>query len=94
LVVVDQSTGDPELNQSSAKRIITQIFKGQQKYFIQGRQDIPHILVYLEEAHNLLPSGSDFDTKDMWVRTAKEGAKYHIGMIMLHRKLAVFKKIY
>jgi DNA helicase HerA-like ATPase len=92
LVVVDQSTGDPELNQSSAKRIITQIFKGQQKYFIQGRQDIPHILVYLEEAHNLLPSGSDFDTKDRWVRTAKEGAKYHIGMLYATQEVSSIQK--
>jgi hypothetical protein len=92
LVIIDQSTGDPELNESSARRIITQIFKGQQKLFIQGKQDIPHLLVYLEEAHTLLPSGSESNLKDIWVRTAKEGAKYRIGMIYATQEVSSIQK--
>jgi len=92
LVIVDQSTGDPELNESSARRIITQIFKGQQRLFIQGKQDIHHILVYLEEAHNLLPSGSELNLKDIWVKTAKEGAKYRIGMVYATQEVSSIQK--
>ncbi len=89
LVIVDQLLGDPDLNRQAAARIVLRLFKEQQQNFVNARVDPdtgeivrpPHVIIYAEEAHTLLPRSSEDDNTNIWARIAKEGAKFNIGMV-------------
>ena len=89
LVIVDQSTGDPAMNRRAAERIMWRVFQTQQDKFRNAAatgddgDPLPGILVYLEEAHNLLPRAGTADVlRTVWARAAKEGSKMNIGMVL------------
>ncbi|WP_419947131.1 helicase HerA domain-containing protein [Candidatus Poriferisodalis sp.] len=88
LVIVDQSTGEPQMNETAARDVMKAVFGAQQHAFVHPEpigdsgelSKPPAVLVYVEEAHTLLPHDSN-DMKDVWVRSAKEGAKFNIGIV-------------
>lgn len=78
IVILDLSVGNPELRGKISEQIATDIFNKSMQIFING--DIPpNIVVYTEEAHNLI--GKKEDLTNTWPRLAKEGAKYRISLV-------------
>ena len=96
LVIIDQSAGDPAQNQAAAERVMWRIFQSQQDRFRsilahfdpmappnENRATEGHIIIYIEEAHNLLPRANASDNlTTVWARAAKEGSKLNIGMVL------------
>ncbi len=91
LVIIDQSGGDPVQNANASERVMWRLFNAQQDLFKSRatsgsnftEAQEGHVIVYIEEAHNLLPSRSTPETlKGVWARSAKEGSKYNLGMVL------------
>ena len=78
IVILDLSVGDARIREKISTRIAQRIFQKSMEIFVQG-QTPPNIVVYIEEAHNLI--GRGMDLTETWPRLAKEGAKYRIGLV-------------
>lgn len=78
IVILDLSVGDPQMREKISKQLAEKIFDESMKKFVKG-QIPPNIVVYIEEAHNLI--GKEHELHDTWPRLAKEGAKYRIALV-------------
>ncbi len=78
IVILDLSVGDPSLREEISKQIAKAIFNKSMFTFVEGKTP-PNIVVYVEEAHNLI--GKGMDLSETWPRLAKEGAKYRIALV-------------
>ena len=78
IVILDMSVGNANLREKISKDLAKYIFNASMKTFTDAKNP-PNIMIYVEEAHNLI--GKGMDLTDTWPRIAKEGAKYRIGLV-------------
>lgn len=78
IVILDLSVGPATIRERMSIRIAEGIFGRSMNTFVSGESP-PHIVTYVEEAHNLI--GKKHKLTDTWPRIAKEGAKYRIALV-------------
>jgi hypothetical protein len=80
-VILDLGNADPEIMEYFSSDLSYAIFRAQVDKFSNNELgEDRFVQLYFEEAHNLFPKKEE-DAKDVYKRLAKEGAKYHIGMV-------------
>lgn len=78
-VILDLGNADDKIRMYFSDLISRHIFMHQEKKFVSNNLNNHFIQLYFEEAHNLFPR--DGDVTGVYARFAKEGAKFHIGMV-------------
>ena len=90
-VILDLGNAPPEVMEFFSDDLSRKIFAHQVDKFSNNRLGDHFVQMYFEEAHNLFPA-SDADAKDIYRRLAKEGAKYHIGMVYSTQSVTTVNK--
>lgn len=79
-VILDLGNATDQIRRYFADMLSKAIFRHQEAKFVENKLGQHFIQLYFEEAHNLFPV-NDKDFTGVYVRFAKEGAKFHIGMV-------------
>lgn len=79
-VILDLGNADEEVMRYFSEELSAAVLSHQLQKFTENRLSDHYVQLYFEEAHNLFPVREEA-TVDIYRRLAKEGAKYHIGMV-------------
>ena len=79
-VILDLGNADEEVMRYFSEDLASAVLSHQVDKFTDNKLGDNFMQLYFEEAHNLFPAREQ-DTMDIYRRLAKEGAKYHIGMV-------------
>jgi len=80
-VILDLGNADDVLLRYFSRQLSEAVFFTQTDKFTNNRLGDHFVQLYFEEAHNLFGNNDDSDDTLIYRRFAKEGAKYHIGMV-------------
>lgn len=79
-VILDLGNATDEIRSYFSNMLSWEVFSHQEKKFTGNNLGNHFIQLYFEEAHNLFPR-DEKDFTGVYSRFAKEGAKFHIGMV-------------
>jgi len=90
-VILDLGNANPVVMAYFSNELSSAVFRNQVSKFTNDALGNHFIQLYFEEAHNLFPVRSE-DVTGIYNRFAKEGAKYHIGMVYLTQSPTTISK--
>lgn len=79
-VILDLGNATDEIRRYFSDMLSTHVFRHQERKFVTNSLGNHFLQLYFEEAHNLFPT-DDKDFTGVYVRFAKEGAKFHVGLV-------------
>lgn len=79
-VILDLGNATDEIRRYFADMLSKAVFAHQERKFVSNTLSGGFVQLYFEEAHNLFPPDAK-DLTGVYARFAKEGAKFHIGMV-------------
>jgi hypothetical protein len=79
-VILDLGNATEEIRRYFSDMLSKAVFAQQETRFVSNELGNHYVQLYFEEAHNLFPPDSK-DVTGVYARFAKEGAKFHIGMV-------------
>ncbi|MBI3778515.1 MAG: ATP-binding protein, partial [Gammaproteobacteria bacterium] len=79
-VILDLGNATDEIRKYFSDYLSRAVFAHQEEKFVNNTLEGKFVQLYFEEAHNLFPQDSK-DLTGVYARFAKEGAKFHIGMV-------------
>jgi len=79
-VILDLGNATDEIRRYFSDMLSRAVFNHQERKFVTNSLGNRFVQLYFEEAHNLFPP-DDKDLTGVYARFAKEGAKFHIGMV-------------
>ena len=80
-VILDLGNANEEVMQYFSRELSTAVFRHQTTKFTESKLGKHYVQIYFEEAHNLFGDNDTSEETKIYRRFAKEGAKYHIGMV-------------
>jgi len=89
-VILDLGNAPPEAMEYFSVHLSKAIFHHQVEKFSNDALGNHYLQLYFEEAHNLFPAKDE--GMDIYRRIAKEGAKYHIGMVYSTQSVTTINK--
>jgi len=89
-VILDLGNANPEVMGYFSYELSSAVFNHQVDKFTDNALGNHFVQLYFEEAHNLFPAKDE--GMDIYRRIAKEGAKYHIGMVYSTQSVTTINK--
>jgi len=79
-VILDLGNATDDIRRYFSNILSVDVFSHQESKFVENKLNNHYVQLYFEEAHNLFPV-NDKELTGVYARFAKEGAKFHIGMV-------------